>query len=123
MEPQGHADSEPDVSCDFCEIIANPDTARVAYEDDDVIVIYNRLRWVPVMLLVIPKKHVSQEDMWRDGIMAKVAEVGVKMGETHCPGGFRLLSNFGSDGMQSQPHGHLHVLGGAYLGRYLVRAE
>jgi histidine triad (HIT) family protein len=123
LEPQEDAESEPDMSCDFCEIIANRDTARVAYEDDDVVVIYNRLRWVPVMLLVIPTTHLSQEDMWRGGIMAKVAEVGVKMGETHCPGGFRLLSNFGSDAMQSQSHGHLHVLGGTYLGRYVVRMD
>ncbi len=32
--------------------------------------------------------------------------------------GFRILSNFGHDGMQSQSHGHLHVIGGANLGPY-----
>ena len=36
-----------------------------------------------------------------------------------CPGGFRLLTNFGYDAMQSQEHGHLHILGGTYLGHYV----
>ena len=35
------------------------------------------------------------------------------------PEGYRLLSNFGAHGMQSQSHGHLHILGGENLGLYL----
>ena len=35
------------------------------------------------------------------------------------PGGFRLTSNFGYDAMQSQEHGHLHILGGTFLGHYV----
>ena len=76
----------------------------------------NRLNWVPVMLLVVPKEHVSQEELWR--CMGRVAEVAVEMGATHCPNGFRLISNFGHDGMQSIQHGHVHVLGGGFLGEY-----
>ena len=91
----------------------------MVYQDDDVIVIKNRLRWVPVMLLVMPKKHMSQEQMWQDPVMARVADVAVQMGKAHCTGGFRLLSNFGHEAMQSQAHGHLHVLGGAHMGRYV----
>jgi len=40
------------------------------------------------------------------------------MGMAHCPKGFRLVSNLGSDAMQSQEHGHVHVLGGTFLGEY-----
>jgi diadenosine tetraphosphate (Ap4A) HIT family hydrolase len=40
------------------------------------------------------------------------------MGERFCRNGFRVLSNFGTDAMQSQPHGHVHVIGGTYLGEY-----
>ena len=91
----------------------------MAYQDDDVIVIHNRLSWVPIMLLVMPKKHMSQEQMWQDPVIARVADVAVQMGKTHCPKGFRLLSNFGHEAMQSQAHGHLHVLGGTHMGRYV----
>ena len=41
------------------------------------------------------------------------------MGNDICPDGFRLLSNFGNDGLQTQDHAHLHLLGGKRLGFYL----
>jgi diadenosine tetraphosphate (Ap4A) HIT family hydrolase len=34
------------------------------------------------------------------------------------PNGFRILSNFGPDGLQSQSHAHIHVIGGMPLGEY-----
>ena len=105
--------------CQFCRIVAKESPARFLYEDDEVIVIHNVLDWVPVMLLVMPRRHMSQEEMWRDPVMAGVAEAAVRAGKEHCPRGFRLLSNFGPEAMQSQPHAHLHVLGGAQMGRYV----
>jgi histidine triad (HIT) family protein len=102
--------------CTFCQIVSHEAEAEVLYEDDEVMVFRNLLRWVPVMLLVVPKRHVSQEELWRD--MGRVGEIAVRMGQEHCPGGFRLLSNFGVDAMQSQQHGHVHILGGTFLGEY-----
>ena len=119
LEHQPYPRLDAGGDCEFCRIVANEAPARVAYQDDDVIVIHNRLRWVPVMLLVMPKRHMSQEEMWQDPIIVRVAEVAVQMGKNHCPGGFRLLSNFGHQAMQSQGHAHLHVLGGTPLGRYV----
>lgn len=103
--------------CTFCEIVAGREPATIRYEDDEVLVFDNLLRWVPVMLVVVPKRHVSQEELWRD--IGRVGQVAVAMGNKYCPRGFRLLSNFGEDGMQSQPHGHIHVLGGTHLGIYV----
>ena len=78
----------------------------------------NILRWVPVMILVVPKKHMSQEEMWRNDIIGKLGRVAVNLAEELCPYGFRLVSNFGWDASQSQPHAHLHLLGGTELGLY-----
>lgn len=102
--------------CTFCRIVARQEPAEILYEDGEVLVFRNRLRWVPVMLLVVPKEHRSQEELWR--ALGRVGEVAVEMGRTHCPNGFRLLSNVGFDAMQSQSHGHIHVLGGTFLGEY-----
>ncbi|HEY8489638.1 MAG TPA: HIT domain-containing protein [Dehalococcoidia bacterium] len=102
--------------CTFCRIILRQEPADILYEDDDVIVFRNLLRWLPVMLLAVPKRHISQSELWED--MGKVGRAAVRMGQEHCPNGFRLLSNFGYDAMQSQPHAHVHVLGGTYLGPY-----
>ena len=102
--------------CTFCDIAAHKQKAEILYEDDEVMVFRNALHWVPVMLLVIPKRHMSQAELWRN--LGRVGEIAVRMGEEHCPDGFRLLSNFGLDAMQSQPHGHVHVVGGIFLGEY-----
>ena len=104
------------MECVFCEIVAGREPSTVRYEDDEIIVIDNRMRWAPVMMLVMPKKHMSQEELWRD--MDRVGKVAVDIGEEYCPNGFRLISNFGRDAMQSQDHGHVHILGGMYLGPY-----
>lgn len=103
--------------CTFCEIIARRQPATIRFEDEEVIVIDNILRWTPVMLLVMPKRHMTQEEMWRS--MNRVGDVAIEMGLKFCPGGFRLLSNIGPDALQTQPHAHVHILGGTYLGPYL----
>ena len=102
--------------CTFCQIVSHKGEAEIVYEDDEVLVFRNRLHWVPVMLLAVPKRHVSQEELWQN--MGRVGEIAVRMGQEHCPDGFRLLSNFGMDAMQSQQHGHVHILGGIFLGEY-----
>ena len=105
--------------CEFCQIVARRLPGNIRYEDEEIIVINNKLRWAPVMLLVMPKVHMSQEELWSNGIMAKVGRTAVDMGTRFCPGGYRLLSNFGADALQSQDHGHVHVVGGMYLGPYI----
>ena len=102
--------------CVFCEIVARREPAEILFEDDEVVVFRNRLKWVPVMLLVVPRRHIPQGQLWAD--TGHVGRVATEMGLKHCPHGFRLLSNFGYDAMQSQEHGHIHVLGGMHLGPY-----
>ena len=87
------------------------------YEDDEMIVIRNVLRWVPVMFLAMTKEHRTQDELWED--IGKIGRKAAEIGRQYCPGGFRLLSNFGYDAMQSQEHGHLHILGGTFLGHYV----
>jgi len=103
--------------CVFCQIIAKRSPADVLYEDDEVMVFRNVLRWVPVMLLAVPKEHLTQGQLWAS-MIGKVGAIAAKMGSQYCPSGFRLISNFGFDAMQSQEHGHVHVIGGTYLGHY-----
>ena len=104
------------VPCVFCDIIAGKEPAEIIYQDQDVIVFRNRLRWLPVMLLAAPKRHLMQDELWEE--IGKVGAVAMEIGYQHCPNGFRLLSNFGRDAMQSQAHGHIHILGGTHLGPY-----
>lgn len=102
--------------CIFCEIIARHEPATFRYEDDDMIVIDNILRWAPTMMLAIPKAHIPQEELWRD--VAHLARIAMRMGKEHCHNGYRLISNFGRDAMQTQEHAHIHIVGGFHLGPY-----
>ena len=108
--------------CTFCDIIAKRLPSKIWYEDEEIIVFENQLNWVPVQMLFVPKQHLTQSELWQNGaLLARLGELAVKFGDEQCPNGFRTVSNFGSDAMQSQPHGHIHVLGGTHLGLYLRR--
>ncbi len=108
--------------CTFCDIVAGRIPARVRHEEDDVLVIDNQLDWVPTMLLLIPKTHLTQSELWQSGdLLGEIGALAVKMGNRFCPNGYRILSNFGHDAMQTQVHGHIHVIGGAHLGLYVRR--
>ena len=104
--------------CVFCRIVAGEEPGKTLYENDNIIVIQNVLRWVPVMLLAMTKEHKTQSEMWADHI-GEIGKVAAELGRQLCPGGFRVLSNFGYDAMQSQEHGHLHIIGGTFLGHYV----
>jgi histidine triad (HIT) family protein len=68
------------------------------------------------MMLAMPKRHITQQELWKD--LGKVGEAAARIGEEHCPDGFRLISNTGRDAMQSQHHGHVHIIGSFSLGPY-----
>ena len=92
------------------------------YKDDEFVVFENPLDWVPVMLLLVPREHVTQTELWRHhSLLSRMGALAVRMGEELCPNGFRILSNFGRDAFQTQDHGHLHIIEGAPLGRYVGR--
>ena len=107
-------------NCIFCRIVSGRAPASVRYQDEDILAFDNHLDWVPVMLLLIPKRHLTQSELWTSGkLFARISALALELGHQYCPNGFRLLSNFGPDAMQSQAHGHLHVVGGQPLGEYV----
>ena len=62
---------------------------------------------------------MSQAEWWQSPLFPRAARLAIEIAKEEAPGGFRLVSNFGDDAMQSQLHGHLHVLGGVHLGLYM----
>ena len=111
-----------DANCTFCGIVSKRLPGYIRYEDDEIVVFDNQLDWVPVMLLLVPRRHMSQTELWNDAAMlSQLGTMATRLGHELAPNGFRILSNFGQEALQSQPHGHLHVIGGQPLGLYVKR--
>ena len=106
--------------CTFCEIVAGRLPSRKIHEEDDILVFRNRLDWFPVQIMLIPKRHMTQAELWQSGdLMARIAKLAVQLGEDMCPDGYRIVSNFGQHALQTQFHAHVHLIGGRDLGLYV----
>ncbi len=85
------------------------DDGRLA-TPDGIVTFHNRLEWARVMLLIVPREHMFQAELWSGGLLSRAAAFAIELGERLCPEGFRILSNFGRAAHQSQEHAHLHVV-------------
>ena len=110
----------PSPYCTFCEIIAGNLPSRKIREEDGIIVFDNQLDWFPLQILIAPTAHMTQEELWTSGdLLARMGELAVELGRERSPGGYRIVSNIGEDALQTQPHAHIHLIGGANLGLYV----
>jgi len=69
-----------DPNCVFCQISNGQEPAKYRYLDDDLMVIVNKLTWVPLMLLVMPREHMSQIQLWSSDLMTRMGNLAVDMG-------------------------------------------
>lgn len=106
------------MDCLFCKIVKKEIPAKIAYEDDKVIVFHDINPQAPMHLLIIPKKHVknvselSNEDTDLVGYLHTVAkDLAKNLGYAN----FRLVTNNGAGAGQSVWHLHFHFLAGRPL--------
>jgi len=99
----------------FEKIIARKIPARIAYEDDDYIVIHDIQPQAPVHLLIITKKVIpTLNDLTPDdaalvgGMFLVARKVMQDLGHTD----YRTVFNCGPGAQQTIMHLHLHVLAG-----------
>ena len=106
--------------CTFCAIVARRLPSRNVHEEKGILVFRNQLDWFPTQLLIIPAAHMTQRELWESGdLMGRMGKLAVRLGEELCPDGYRIISNFGQDALQTQFHAHIHLVGGAELGLYV----
>ena len=110
--------------CLFCKIIAGEIPSQPVYEDEFVVAFRDIAPQAPIHILVVPKEHIeSAADLNPENsfLAAKCFEVIAKLAKSESmSNGFRVISNVGSDGGQTVPHLHFHMLGGRSLGAGLV---
>jgi len=103
-------------TCPFCRIAAGEESARIAYQDEDVTAFHDRNPQAPTHVLIIPNEHIESvkkvkaEDANVLGMLIVVARrIAQEEGLT---AGYRLVVNTGAQAGQSVHHLHMHLLGG-----------
>jgi histidine triad (HIT) family protein len=104
----------------FEKIVAREIPAQIVFEDDFVCAFRDINAQAPTHVLIVPKKPIpriaeaSPDDHKLLGhLLLKAAEVAAKLGLKE--NGYRLVINNGSDGGETVPHLHCHILGGRHL--------
>jgi histidine triad (HIT) family protein len=99
----------------FSKIIAKQIPAKIAYEDEQYVVIHDIAPQAPVHLLIIPRRAIPTLNDLRPGdeelvggMFLVAARVMKEMGHTD----YRAVFNCGPAAQQSVFHIHLHVLAG-----------
>lgn len=106
----------------FAKMLRGEIPCDKVYEDDELLAFNDIAPAAPVHILVIPKGEFCSFDDYCalanekmiTHFFRKVKEIANKHGLQD--GGYRLITNHGSDASQSVPHFHVHILGGRQLG-------
>lgn len=110
-----------DEHCIFCKIVAGKIPSKKVYEDEDIYVFHDIAPWAPVHFLMIPKAHIpslAQVGPEHEALLGRMMVLAPKLAaQAGCnpypQGGFRLVSNTGTEGGQEVHHLHIHIMGGA----------
>jgi histidine triad (HIT) family protein len=99
----------------FEKIIAREISAKIIYEDDDVLAFHDVNPQAPVHVLVVPKRLIArlndakpEDETLLGKLLLAARKVANDLGLTN---GYRVVINNGRDGGESVPHLHVHVLG------------
>lgn len=103
----------------FEKIMAGNIPAEVVYEDQDCIAIRDIDPQAPVHILIIPRKvipRVGEANPQDQGVLGHLLLTAGKVAkQENLENGFRLVINNGTDGGETIPHLHVHLMGGRSL--------
>ncbi len=105
----------------FEKIISREIKAEIEYEDEFCIAIHDIEPQAPTHILIIPKSVIARIEEVEDGQgellghLLKTAAYLAKKASLNLGNGFRIVINNGSDGGETVPHLHIHLLGGRKL--------
>ncbi len=109
----------------FCKIINGELKADVVWQNDEFLVIKDLHPQAPVHLLILPKKHFTDLNDFKDDaalLGRAMLVVNIVAEQVGLDGnGYRLIINEGDHGGKLVPHFHIHLLGGKRLGPKIVQ--
>ncbi|MBU0580106.1 MAG: histidine triad nucleotide-binding protein [Candidatus Margulisbacteria bacterium] len=103
--------------CIFCKIINKEIPSKIVYEDEKILAFHDIDPKAPVHILVIPKKHISNNLSLSDKDYSVIGEMFKVMNKIAKDQGldktgFRIVNNTLKDAGQLVEHIHFHLLGG-----------
>ena len=103
----------------FEKIAAREIPAQIVFEDDLVLAFRDIHPAAPTHVLIVPKKPIprigeaaADDQKLLGHLLLKAAEVAKQL---DLKNGYRLVINNGTDGGETVPHLHCHILGGRPL--------
>lgn len=106
--------------CIFCAIAEGKIPSKKVFEDELVVAFHDVAPQAPTHILVIPREHVESlahtDSRHADLLLRLVTVVRDVAREAGLAQGYRVVTNISSDGGQTVPHLHWHVLGGRAMG-------
>ena len=115
----------------FAKILRGEIPSNKVMETEHCLAFHDIEPQAPTHILVIPKGPYRNYDHFAAAasddevcdLFRTVAEVARRAGHVEAAGGagYRVLSNAGPDGNQEVAHLHIHVFGGAPLGRMIKK--
>ncbi len=105
--------------CVFCKIARGEMPTELLLETENLVAFRDLNPQAPTHILVIPKKHIASLDQAnkedRNLLGDLMLATKTLAQREKLTAGYRLVLNIGSQGGQSVPHLHFHVLGGRSL--------
>jgi histidine triad (HIT) family protein len=113
----------------FARILRGELPCKRVFEDEHVLAFHDINPLAPTHVLVVPKgEYISLDDFSATAppeafaaFFRAVGEIARQQGVAGS--GYRVIANTGADGHQEVPHFHVHIFGGAPLGRMLKKIE
>ncbi|NBY32729.1 MAG: HIT domain-containing protein [Betaproteobacteria bacterium] len=108
-----------DPNCIFCKIVAGQIPSKKVYEDEEVLPSTTSTRG-RLSIFIIPKLHIpsmAQVGPEHQALLGRMLLLAPKLAlqegvNPYPEGGFRLVTNTGTEGGQEVHHLHWHVMGG-----------
>jgi len=104
-------------SCIFCKIISKEASATIVYTDEQVTAFRDIHPAARTHILIVPNRHIESVNTLEAGdeqLMGHLFTVASLLAKQEGidKGGYRLITNTGSDGGQTVFHLHMHLIGG-----------
>ncbi|HEY5346107.1 MAG TPA: histidine triad nucleotide-binding protein [Verrucomicrobiae bacterium] len=103
----------------FEKIVAREIPAQIVFEDELVLAFRDINPAAPTHVLIVPKQPIprigettADDQQLLGHLLLKAAEVAKQL---DLQNGYRLVINNGTDGGETVPHLHVHILGGRHM--------